>query len=437
MNTYEVKPCGPVRGITAAPGSKSITNRALLLAALAQGRSKLTGVLDSEDTRIMEDALRQLGLDLEYNESTGEIVLTGCGGIFPVKKGDLYVGNSGTTARFLTAALALSDGQYRIYGKQRMHERPIGDLIDALIQLGGDVRSENGNGCPPVLVRGQGKLYGSADVSANISSQFFSGVLMAAGASSEQVDLRLSGTPVSVTYLEMTLAVMRSFGVQVQTDEAFRSFVLPAGNGYKGIEYQIEPDASAASYLFALPAVCGGSKTVPGLNDHSLQGDVHFVDALAEMGCEVVYEEDRITVSRPVLEDGSLAPLYGIDIDMNTISDTVQTLAAVAVFAEGPTTISNVRHMRYKETDRIAAITAELRKLGAKVDEFDDGLRVWGSGGRGLHAAEIETYDDHRMAMSLALTGLAVPGIVIQNPECSKKTWPTFFDDLEKAVGRS
>lgn len=434
MNTFEIKPCGPVKGITEVPGSKSITNRALLLAALAEGRTKLTGVLDSEDTRIMGDALRQLGLDLEYDESARTITLIGCGGVFPNKKEEIYVGNSGTTARFLTAALALSDGQYRIYGKPRMHERPIGDLIDALNKLGADVRAENANGCPPVLISGTEKLAGAAEVSAEISSQFFSGILMAAGASSESVALLLSGTPVSVTYLEMTLAVMRSFGALAQVDSAFRTFTLPAGNRYRGIDYQIEPDASAASYIFALPAIVGGSKTITGLSAQSLQGDVRFVDALAEMGCEVLYEEDRITVSRPRLEDGTLAPLYGIDIDMNTISDTVQTLAVTAAFAEGPTTIKNVRHMRYKETDRIAAMTTELRKLGVKVDEFDDGLRVWGTSGRDLHGAQVETYDDHRMAMSLALAGLALPSVVIENPECTKKTWPNYFDDLAKAV---
>lgn len=434
MKTQEITPCGPISGEVRVPGSKSITNRALLIAALSKGESLLSGVLDSEDTKIMFEALRQLGLDLEWDKDQYQIRIQGQEGIFPHRDGEIYVGNSGTTARFLTAGLALSNGSYRLYGKPRMHQRPIADLIESLNLLGGDVRSENGDGCPPVLIRGTGSLHGTARVPANVSSQFFSGLLMAAGASKEKIDLEIDGDLVSRPYIEMTLAVMESFGVKVDVDSAFRHFSGFEKTNYQGIQYEVEPDASAASYIFAIPAIVGGRVSVVGLSKSCIQGDIRFVERLAQMGCHIYLEDDRITVERAVNSDGTLAPLRGIITDMNEISDTVQTLSVVALFANGPTEIRNVKHIRYKETDRISAVATELRKLGAIVDEFEDGLRIQGDHFHSLHGSLIETYDDHRMAMSLSLAGLKIPGVVIRDPDCTQKTWPAYFRDLQAAV---
>lgn len=424
----------PVHARACVPGSKSLTNRSLLIAALAEGTSVLTGSLDSEDTRIMFEALKQLGLKVEHDRQSGTMTIQGQGGIFPVKEAEIYVGNSGTTARFLTAALARSDGYYRIYGKPRMHERPIGDLVDALLELGADVVSEAKNEAPPLLIRGHRNLKGVACVSAGISSQYLSGLLMMSVGSPEPIVLNVDGELVSRPYIEMTLANMKTFGAEIQTDTAFRRF-----SGFERTRYisgmcAIEPDASAASYFFAIPAVVGGRITVPGLSRKSLQGDVGFVDCLAAMGCKVVWGENEITVERPVLANGQLAPLIGIDVDMNEISDTVQTLSVVALFAESPTRIRNVAHIRHKETDRIAAVVSQLRKFGAEVDEFDDGLLIRAHAGQKLAGATVETFDDHRMAMSFSLAGLVLPGTKIENPRCTEKTYPAFFDDLEKVI---
>ena len=435
MNVQKIALSGPVDAVAAVPGSKSITNRALLIAALASGESILTGALDSEDTRVMCDALRTLGVGVVSDGEVGASPLrvVGCGGTFPVKEAELYVANSGTTARFLTAALAFSGGTYRVDGKERMRERPIGDLLDALRSLGAVIESERQNGCPPIRVRPSQKMGGEASVAGNISSQFLSALLMAAPVAAEEVRLNIAGELVSRPYVEMTLAVMKAFGAEVQTNEERTTFFLPPESRYQAERFTIEPDASAASYFFAIPAICGGRVAVRGLSKSSLQGDVGFVDCLAAMGCRAAYDADQITVSRPVNADGSLVPLVGVDVDMNNISDTAQTLAVVALFAESPTRIRNIAHVRGKETDRIRAMVTELRKLGARVDEFDDGLCVWPDISR-LHAARIATYDAHRMAMSFALAGLKIPGVEIEHPECTVKTYPNFFADLAHAV---
>lgn len=423
-DAVEIQPTGPVRGTIRPPGSKSITNRALVCAALAEGASTLTGALDSDDTRAMVDSLGRLGVAVVHDPAAHTIGVRGCGGRPPAASADLYVGNSGTTVRFLTALAALGRGTYRLDGNPRMRERPIEDLLAALRQLGGDLESELGTGCPPVRVRGRGLRGGRATVAGHISSQFLSGLLMAAPGADAPVEIAVAGELVSKPYVDMTLAVMASFGVAVEMD-ARRRFLVPAGRPYRACRYAIEPDASAASYFFAAAAITGGEVTVEGLHRRSLQGDVGFCDCLERMGCRVGYGPDSITVAG--------GPLRGIDADMNAISDTVQTLAAVALFAEGPTTIAGVGHIRHKETDRIAALAAELRKLGARVEERPEGLTIV-PGPR--HGAEIDTYDDHRMAMSLALVGLACPGVIIRNPGCTAKTYPEFFRDLERLAGR-
>lgn len=417
--TTEIHPTGPLRASIRPPGSKSITNRALICAALAEGNSLLSGALDSEDTQVMIAAMRQLGIAVEHSPAAATVRVAGCGGRLPTVNSDLYVANSGTTVRFLTAMLALGNGTYRLDGTLRMRQRPIGDLLDALRQLGANAVSETGTGCPPVVIHAHGLAGGRATVAGDISSQFLSGLLMAAPYALADVELLVQGELVSRPYIDMTLAVMASFGVHVGADASNR-FTIAAPQHYQARPYDIEPDASAASYFFAAAAITQGEVTVEGLSRDSLQGDVAFCDCLEQMGCAVQHGRNRITVLG--------RPLCGIDIDMNAISDTVQTLGAVALFAEGPTTIHGVAHIRHKETDRIHALAVELRKLGAEVDERADGLKITP---RPLHGAEIDTYDDHRMAMSLALAGLVVPGVVIRDPGCTAKTYPQFFRDLE------
>ena len=378
----------------------------------------LTGVLDSEDTRVMIQALRQLGLRVEHDRGDRTVRISGCGGRIPAGQAELFVANSGTTVRFLTAMVTLGHGTFRLDGTPRMRQRPIADLLSALGQLGAEVTSELGSGCPPVVVSAAGLPGGRATVAGNISSQYLSGLLMAAPCAAGPVELAVAGELVSQPYIEMTLAVIAAFGVSVEA-EGLSRFVIPSGQKYQARQYDIEPDASAASYFFAAAAISGGDVTVEGLSRNSLQGDVAFCDCLKQMGCEVRTAADSITVVG--------GPLRGIEVDMNPISDTVQTLSAVALFADGPTTISGVAHIRHKETDRISALATELRKLGAGVEQRDDGLRITPAKLRG---AEIDTYDDHRMAMSLALVGLATPGVVIRDPGCTRKTYPGFFADL-------
>jgi 3-phosphoshikimate 1-carboxyvinyltransferase len=419
-DSIAIEPRGPVRGSIRPPGSKSITNRALVCAALAEGESLLMGAPESEDTDVMMKALGRLGIVVQHDPAAATVRVAGCGGQLPAREADLYVANSGTTARFLTAVCALGQGTYRLDGTPRMRERPIADLLGALGQLGADAVSERGNGCLPVIVRGRGLRGGWATLAGNVSSQFLSALLMAAPYADADVELTLRGDLISWPYVGTTLAVMASFGVTVRTPQPLH-FVIAAPQHYQARSYAIEPDASAASYFFAAAAITRGEVTVEGLSRGGLQGDVAFCDCLRQMGCEVRNAADRITMLG--------RPLRGIDADLSAMSDTAPTLAAVALFAEGPTTIRGVAHIRHKESDRIHALATELRKLGATVDERPDGLEIIPGP---LHGAEIDTYDDHRMAMSLALVGLAVPGVVIRNPACVAKTYPHFFRDLEK-----
>ncbi len=421
------------------PGSKSITNRALVIAAAAEGDSLLTGALDSEDTQMMMGALRKMGVWLEHDPAAAVIRVRGNGGTFqgpqtsgktalPNSSGEpveLFCGNSGTTIRFLTAMCANARGLFRLDGVERMRQRPLGDLLDGLRQLGVRVEAELGNDCPPVLVHAEGIRGGRAVIPGNISSQFLSGLLMAVPYAREETTIAISGGLVSRPYITMTMAVMRAFGVTADEPEE-GVFRIPAGQKYVGTRYVIEPDASAASYFFAAAAVAGGEMTVRNLTKNALQGDVGFCDCLAKMGCEVEYLADAIRVRR-----APGAPLHGIETDMHSISDTAQTLSVVALFADSPTTIRNVANMRVKETDRIHAVVTELRKFGAEVEEFEDGMTIQPLR-QAPGAVEVETYNDHRMAMSFAIAGLRLPGVTILNPGCTVKTYPGFWDDLEK-----
>jgi len=424
----EMRPSLALRGAVRPPGSKSLTNRALVCAALAQGESRLTGILESEDTRVMVAALQALGVPLSVDWPAARIVVEGQAGKIPASAAQIFVANSGTTVRFLAAMLALGQGEYRLDGTPRMRERPIQDLLDSLRTLGADAVSEPGTGCPPVLIRARGLSGGRAEVRGDVSSQFLSGLLLAAPYARDAVELVVTTELVSQPYIDMTLAVMSQFGVPTQTERdaqyVIRRVQVPRQN-YLGRTYPIEPDASAASYFFAAAAITGGTVTVRGLTQSSLQGDVMFAEALQKMGCELKWDAESVTVIGK--------PLRGITLDMNAISDTVMTLAATALFATGPTTIAGVAHIRHKETDRLAALATELRKLGARVEEFADGLTITPGPLRG---ATIATYQDHRMAMSLALVGLRVPGVVILDPACTAKTYPGFFLDLARLAGQ-
>ena len=345
----------------------------------------------------------------------------GLAGKIPAKTADLWLENSGTSIRFLTSLCALGSGQYRLDGVQRMRQRPIGDLVRALQPLGANIRFETeGSDCPPILVDGLLSYFvgGWTSIQGNISSQFLSSLLMTAPACKKDVHIRVDGELVSRPYVTMTLDMMRAFGADVFAPDDLSEFHISA-KPYKAGVYDIEPDASAASYFFGAAAVTGGSVTITGLSKNALQGDVGFAAALEQMGCEVTWGTDRITVTGK--------PLHGIDIDMNAISDTAQTLSTVAVFANSPTRIRNVGHMRHKETDRIAAVVTELKRAGIQAEESEDGLTIYPGTPQ---PAEIHTYDDHRMAMSFSLLGLRVPGIRILDPGCTAKTYPNYFEDL-------
>jgi len=418
----EIQPVSePVRGSIRPPGSKSITNRALIVAALAEGTSHLTGVLDSQDTRVMLESLKRLGIAVQQDLEAETVDVVGCGGRPPATSADLWLENSGTSIRFLAAACALGHGRYRLDGSTRMRERPVQDLVEGLNQLGSQAECEFHNGCPPVIVQAHGLPGGTAHIRSSVSSQYLSGLLLSAPCAQRAVELIIEGELVSEPYVIMTNRVMGAFGATVDATQPGAFKIAP--QQYQGRDYAIEPDASAASYFFALAAVTGGEVTVRGLSRTSLQGDVGFVDALVQMGCTADFQADSITVKG--------GALHGIDIDMNAISDTAQTLAAVAPFAVGPTTIRNVAHMRHKETDRVAAVATELRRLGQTIEEFPDGLRITPAP---IIPATVATYDDHRMAMSFSLVGLRAPGIFIANPECTGKTYPRYFEDLDRLV---
>jgi 3-phosphoshikimate 1-carboxyvinyltransferase len=418
----------PIDAVARIPGSKSITNRALLVAALADGESELTGALHSDDTRYMAAALNALGVAVETDEAGERFRVQGGGGTFPATQADLFVGNAGTAMRLLTAALPLGRGTYRIDGVPRMRKRPLAPLLQALTDLGADAVSEEGTGCPPVVVHAGGLRGGRTAMAGDQSSQFFSALLLAAPYAEQGVEVEVIGDLVSKPYMPMTAAVMRAFGVELELDtEEWRVFRVAPGQRYRGRTYRIEPDASNASYFFAAAAVTGGRVRVDGLGRDSTQGDLHFVDVLAAMGATVSITEDYVEVIGP-----PVGSLRGVDLDLNAISDTAQTLAAIAPFASGPTTIRGVEHARLKETDRVAALATELRRLGQTVEERPDGLTIHPSP---IVPADVHTYDDHRMAMSFAITALRAPGVRILDPGCVAKTFPDFFARLAEVTG--
>jgi 3-phosphoshikimate 1-carboxyvinyltransferase len=403
------------------PGSKSITNRVLALAALARGTTVLSGALFADDTQRMQDCLKSLGFRLEADPETFTIVVQGREGQIPASSAELFVGNSGTTARFVSPLAALGYGKFTLDGVARMRERPIGDLVQALTHLG--VLVDCPTGCPPLTIQAQGLRGGNTSIRADASSQFLSGLLLSAPCSMGETVIQLEGPILSAPYIAMTVAMVRQFGGTIFVENDGRTYRIPGGQQLQSPgSYAIEPDASAASYFFAAAALTGGRVRVPHLSRNALQGDVAFVNILEQMGCLLLEGSDFLEITGPT-------QLRGVTVDMNEISDTVMTLAAIAPFADLPTRIENVAHIRHKETDRLRAVTTELQRLGVRVDERADGLTIYPAAN--LLPATIQTYDDHRMAMAFAITGLKSPGVVIDNPACVAKTYPRFFEELE------
>ncbi len=411
------------QGTVRLPGSKSLSNRILLLAALAEGETEVRDLLKSDDTDRMLEALATLGLKVTP-VGEGAIKVVGCGGKIPVKSADLFLGNAGTAFRPLTAALALAGGSYRLSGVPRMHERPIGDLVDALRHLGADISYEENAGFPPLQIEpGAASNESTVPVRGNVSSQFLTGLLMALPLLGRTVTVEVVGELISKPYIEITLACMRRFGVEVQR-EGWQKFTVTAGARYTspGVAY-VEGDASSASYFLALGAMAGGPVRVEGVGADSVQGDIRFADALAAMGARITMGPNWIEAAAPA--DGVLK---GIEQDCIAIPDAAMTLVPVAAFAKGPTRLTGIASWRVKETDRIEAMANELRKLGGNVETTADTLTVFPPANSGVfHCAGIETYDDHRIAMCFSLMSLATP-LRILDPGCTAKTFPDYFD---------
>ncbi len=417
--------CGPLDAVVAVPGSKSITNRALILAALADGVSVLRNILLAEDSWLMIEALRALGIAVTVDETGCVAEVTGCGGNIPADDAELFCGNSGTTIRFCTALVALGRGRFRLDGIARMRRRPIGTLTDALQSLGVGIEFEDEIGFPPLTVHSGGLRGGHVAFPSPESSQYLSGLLMAAPCASSDMLIEVGADAPSVPFLAMTVRMMEQFGMPVLADGigAERKeirIVVESPRRYAATVYAVEPDATNAMYFLCAPAIAGGRVTVRGLGSGSIQGDLRFVEILRKMGCDVAIEKDRVTVAR---DPGRR--MNAVDADLGSMPDVAMTLAVLAVFADGVTTIRNVPNLRIKETDRLAALTRELMKLGAEVEERSDGLRI-SPPARPVPAA-IDTYDDHRMAMSFALAGLRLQGLVVNDVECTAKTYPNFF----------
>ena len=410
----------PVRASVALPGSKSITNRALLLAALADGASRLIAPLHSEDTVYMAQALRELGVTVDETLE-GDFRVQGLGGRFQAPGKTLMIGNSGTTVRFLTAAacLAPADAEVTLDGVARMRERPIRDLVGALLTLGVDAECLNGHGCPPVRVQGGGLPGGKCRLRGDVSSQFLTALLQAAPYARQDVEIEIVGDLISKPYIDITQSVMQSFGVSMHNED-YQRLRVPSRQRYLGREYVIEADASNASYFLAAAAVTGGTVTLDNLGSDSIQGDIGFVDVLERMGCTVT-RGASVTLTGP-------KRLSGIDADMEAIPDTAQTLAVVAAFADGPSRLTNIASLRVKETDRVRAIAQELPKLGVRVDEGKSDWIITPPHNGVYSSAAIDTYDDHRMAMAFAVAGLRIPGVSIQSPGCVAKTFPDFWE---------
>ena len=414
----EVRPLSQCDGVVTIPGSKSYTHRALVLSSLADGESLLVHALRCEDTERTVRGLLKFGVEIFWEND--DVRVLGTGGEFRATEERIDVRNSGTSMRFLTALAALKKGITLLDGDERMRKRPIGGLLNGLRELGVRAYSQEGNDFPPVVVESGGLNGGTARIKGEESSQFLSGLLMVTPYAQSDVSIEVIGSLASKPYVDLTLDVMSAFGAKIRNQED-GSFFIKAGQRYLPRKYRMEGDASNASYFFSAAAVCKGRVEVNNLNPASIQGDIHFLDILESMGCRVTRGKDRVEVQG--------GELHGIEIDMNEMPDLVPTLAVTAAFAHGKTVVKNAGHLRLKESDRIHALAMELTKMGIRVDEKKDGLEI--EGGK-PHGAEIETYDDHRMAMGFAIAGLAVPGIRIKGERCVDKSFPGLWETLQK-----
>lgn len=418
MKTLTLNPIAKVAGEVHLPGSKSISNRVLLLAALAEGTTHITNLLDSDDIKHMLNALTALGIKYTLSACRTKCEVNGIGGLFNHQQPlTLFLGNAGTAMRPLTAALAASNVDVTLTGEPRMYERPIGHLVDALRQWQADIRYIGSEDFPPLQIKGKPLPGGSMQIDGSISSQFLTAVLMVAPLLSGNSEIHISGELVSKPYIDITLALMQRFGVEVQNHD-YKRFSIKGGQTYHSPgHWLVEGDASSASYFLAAAAIKGGCIKVTGIGKHAVQGDIHFADALEAMGADVEWGDDYIMVTRNTLS--------GIDRDYNAIPDAAMTIATTALFASGPTVIRNVYNWRVKETDRLAAMAAELRKVGAEVEEGHDYLKV--TPPATLKHASIATYNDHRMAMCFSLVALSDTAVTIEDPDCTAKTFPDYF----------
>jgi len=410
-------PTKPVRAVLSLPGSKSYTHRTLVAAALAAGESLLSNALKAEDTELTAQALAKLGAGIDWQGTA--IRVRGVGGKWRAVAEPIYLGNSGTSMRFLTALTALGQGPYTLTGTARLCQRPLGELLQALAQLGVQVTAERSDGCPPVTVQG-GLKGGRARLSGAVSSQFVSALLFIGPLAPEGVEIEITDELVSRPYVDLTLGVLEDFGISYYR-EGYRFFQVPGGQVYQPADYAIEADASSASYFWAAAAITGGKVTIANLSGDSCQGDAAFPRVLEQMGCTLESAADGLTVQG--------GQLRGITADLAAMPDLVPTLAVVAACAQGETVITGVAHLRHKESDRLAAVAAELQKMGIAARDTADGLIITGGT---PHGAAIDTYQDHRLAMSFAVAGLRVPGIIINDPGCVAKSFPDFWEFFEK-----
>lgn len=419
MKTLTLQPIAKVEGVVHLPGSKSISNRALLLAALAKGTTRITNLLDSDDVSHMLNALTALGVQYSLSDDKTVCDITGVAGVFQhTEPLELFLGNAGTAMRPLTAALAVSNVDVTLTGEPRMYERPIGHLVDALRQWNADVEYLQQKDYPPLRIRGKALAGSKISIDGSVSSQFLTAVLMTAPLLSGDSEIVISGELVSKPYIDITLALMARFGVTVQNNN-YQSFVVKGNQQYQSPgDFLVEGDASSASYFLAAAAIKGGTIKVTGIGKNAVQGDIHFADALEAMGATVDWGYDYISVTRNQLR--------GIDRDYNAIPDAAMTIATTALFAQGPTAIRNVYNWRVKETDRLAAMATELRKVGADVEEGEDYILI--TPPAQLKHASIATYNDHRMAMCFSLVALSDTAVTIEDPDCTRKTFPQYFE---------
>ncbi|MGR5302029.1 3-phosphoshikimate 1-carboxyvinyltransferase [Vibrio alfacsensis] len=422
MESLTLQPINKIQGEVNLPGSKSVSNRALLLAALAKGTTRLTNLLDSDDIRHMLNALTKLGVQYQLSEDKTECVVEGLGRPFSVAEPvELFLGNAGTAMRPLAAALCLGEGEYVLTGEPRMKERPIGHLVTALQKAGASIEYLENEHYPPLKIIGTGLKSGSVSIDGSISSQFLTAFLMSAPLADGEIRIEIEGDLVSKPYIDITLHIMKQFGVEVINND-YQEFVIPSGQHYIAPgDFLVEGDASSASYFLAAAAIKGGEVKVTGIGKNSIQGDIQFADALEKMGAEIEWGDDYV-IAR-------VGQLKGIDMDYNHIPDAAMTIATTALFAEGTTAIRNVYNWRVKETDRLAAMATELRKVGAEVEEGLDYIIV--KPVPQLTHAAIDTYDDHRMAMCFSLVALSDTPVTINDPKCTSKTFPDYFDKFK------